>query len=36
LEIWRQPNAPVPLTFNQFMNDAQALQQNYVFGAPGS
>jgi|GEM_PF-260838 len=30
------PNAPVPLTFNQFMNDAQALQQNYVFGAPGA
>jgi hypothetical protein len=30
------PNAPVPLTFNQFMNDAQALQKNYVFGAPGA
>ncbi len=30
------PNAPVPLTYNQFMNDAQALQKNYVFGAPGA
>ena len=30
------PNAPVPLTFNQFMNDAQALQKNYVVGAPGA
>lgn len=30
------PNAPVPLTYNQFVNDAQALQQNYVFGAPGA
>ncbi len=30
------PNAPVPLTVNQFMNDAQALQKNYVFGAPGA
>jgi hypothetical protein len=30
------PNAPVPLTFNQFINDAQALQRNYVFGAPGA
>src|SRR5215831_13318581 len=30
------PNAPAPLTFNQFVNDAQALQKNYVFGAPGA
>jgi hypothetical protein len=30
------PNAPVPLTYNQFVNDAQALQKNYVFGAPGA
>ncbi|HEX8897717.1 MAG TPA: CHRD domain-containing protein, partial [Chthoniobacterales bacterium] len=30
------PNAPVPLTFNQFINDAQELQHNYVFGAPGA
>jgi aldose sugar dehydrogenase len=30
------PNAPVPLTFNQFVHDAQALQKNYVFGAPGA
>jgi aldose sugar dehydrogenase len=30
------PNAPVPLTYNQFINDAQALQKNYVFGAPGA
>jgi uncharacterized repeat protein (TIGR01451 family) len=30
------PNAPVPLTYNQFMTDAQALQKNYVFGAPGA
>jgi hypothetical protein len=26
----------VPLTYNQFVNDAQSLQQNYVFGAPGA
>jgi uncharacterized repeat protein (TIGR01451 family) len=30
------PNAPVPLTYNQFTNDAQALGKNYVFGAPGA
>jgi hypothetical protein len=30
------PNAPVPLTYNQFTSDAQALQKNYVFGAPGA
>jgi uncharacterized repeat protein (TIGR01451 family) len=30
------PNAPVPLTFNQFINDTQALQKNYVFGTPGA
>src|SRR5439155_16736230 len=30
------PNPPVPLTYNQFINDAQALQKNYVFGAPGA
>ena len=30
------PNAPVPLTFNQFTHDAQELGQNYVFGAPGA
>jgi hypothetical protein len=29
-------NAPVPLTYNQFIHDAQALQKNYVFGAPGA
>src|SRR6185295_18797264 len=30
------PNAPVPLTYSQFTSDAQALQKNYVFGAPGA
>jgi uncharacterized repeat protein (TIGR01451 family) len=30
------PNPPVPLTYNQFINDAQELQRNYVFGAPGA
>jgi len=30
------PNAPVPLTFNQFTNDAQELRSGYVFGAPGA
>jgi uncharacterized repeat protein (TIGR01451 family) len=30
------PNAPVPLTHKQFTSDAQALQKNYVFGAPGA
>ncbi len=30
------PNAPVPLTYTQFINDSQALQKNYVFGAPGA
>ncbi|MFN2578127.1 MAG: CHRD domain-containing protein [Pyrinomonadaceae bacterium] len=30
------PNAPVPLTYNQFTNDATELQNGYVFGAPGA
>jgi uncharacterized repeat protein (TIGR01451 family) len=30
------PSAPVPLAYNQFINDTQALQKNYVFGAPGA
>jgi hypothetical protein len=30
------PNAPVPLTYNQFTSDTQALQKNYVFGAAGA
>lgn len=30
------PNPPVPLAYNQFVNDAQALQRNYVFGGPGA
>ncbi|HEX5701912.1 MAG TPA: CHRD domain-containing protein [Pyrinomonadaceae bacterium] len=30
------PNPPVPLTYNQFVNDAQILQKDFVFGAPGA
>lgn len=30
------PNPPVPLTYNQFVTDAQLLQKDYVFGAPGA
>jgi aldose sugar dehydrogenase len=30
------PNAAVPLTYAQFVKDAQELQKNYVFGAPGA
>jgi uncharacterized repeat protein (TIGR01451 family) len=30
------PSAPVPLTYPQFIKDSQALQKNYVFGAPGA
>ncbi|HSQ23176.1 MAG TPA: PQQ-dependent sugar dehydrogenase, partial [Pyrinomonadaceae bacterium] len=30
------PNPPVPLTYNQFVNDATILQRDFVFGAPGA
>src|SRR5262245_7067477 len=30
------PNPPVPLTYNRFVNDTQALQKNFIFGAPGA
>ena len=30
------PNAPVPLTYDQFQFDSQKLQKNFVFGAPGA
>ena len=30
------PNPPVPLTYNQFVNDSLALQKNFIFGAPGA
>ena len=30
------PSPPVPLTYNQFVHDSQALQKNFVFGAAGA
>jgi len=30
------PGAPVPVLYGQFMRDTQALQRDFVFGAPGA